>query len=245
MSITQLIKKILKPLVKLSPVPLTHGQRVDFLSARIIRRHCSPDSNTIDVGAHKGEILDIIRKAAPNGQHYGFEPLPHLFEKLTTKYENSPEVELFPFALSDRSQLSRFQYVVSNPAYSGLKRRTYDRKNETVREIEVEVKKMDDCIPEGVKIDLIKIDVEGAELFTLKGGSRILRESKPLILFEHGHAGADSYGYGAIDIWEYLCTEHGYRLFTLDRYLGKEQPLTSEQLQKHYIEGDEFYFVAC
>ena len=236
------LKKILKPLIRLSPIPLTAGERIDRQTKAIIERVCHADSNCIDIGAHKGEILDIMISAAPNGEHFAFEPLPPFYSELQEKYK-AQRIVLFNCALSDETGESTFQYVKSNPAYSGILKREYDRSHEDVEEIVVNLRKLDDCIPVHVAIDFIKIDVEGAELLTLKGGKRILQSNKPVIVLEHGEKGAGSYGYQAADLWHYF-NELGYQLYTLKGYLKQSNALTLEEITNHYNRGDEFYFVA-
>ncbi len=242
LSLRSIIKAFLRPLAKISPIPLTKGQRIDHLSRRIIRQYCQPTSNCIDVGAHKGEILDLIIESSPEGQHFAFEPLPHLYQGLKKKYGKS--IQLFDCALSDETGMSTFHYVITNPAYSGIKKRRYDRKHEEVREIQVELKRMDDCVPESTPIDFIKIDVEGAELHTLRGAERILSSNQPLLLFEHGLGGADSYQYGAKELWQFL-SGHNYAIHTLKGYLKNQDPLTLPEMIAHFEKGDEFYFVGC
>lgn len=198
--------------------------------------------NCVDVGAHVGDILDLMLSASPDGRHFAFEPLPHLYEKLVRKYEDMP-IQFFNCALSDKNARSNFHYVVSNPAYSGIKRRTYDRKNEQVQEIEVELRTMDDCIPKENAIGFVKIDVEGAELYTLRGATRILKRDRPLILFEHGRGGADSYSYNANEMWAFL-DSYDYSVLTLSSYLNQQESLTLEDMCLHFEKGDEFYFVA-
>ena len=94
-----------------------------------------------------------------------------------------------------------FKFVESNPGYSGLKERKYDRPNEIVKDIVVKTDLLDEIIPSGEKIDFIKIDVEGAELQVLKGGMELIRRNKPVIIFEHGLGAADCYNTKPVDIF--------------------------------------------
>ena len=126
-------------------------------------------------------LFRSIVSYAPNAKHFGFEPIPSLYDLLLTKY--SENVEILPFALSDENGKTKFQFVKNAPAYSGILQRKYDVKVPDIQEIEVELKKLDDVIPSNLKIDFIKIDVEGAEFGVLKGAKNILKKSKPLPKF--------------------------------------------------------------
>ena len=242
-SIRHSIWQLLRFLAKKSPVPLTKGQRIDRQSARVIRQYCRPDFNCVDVGAHRGEILQLLIDACPNGHHFAFEPLPRLFDILTKKFDKKQKITLFNCALSNESGESTFHHVITNPAYSGIKQRRYDRPNEEVEQIAVKVRELDDCIPPDRPIHFIKIDVEGAELHTLQGSRRILENDHPLLLFEHGLGGADSYQYGANELWDFL-TSLNYRIYTLSHFLGNKTHLTRAGMAAHFDKGDEFYFVA-
>ena len=66
----------LKQWIKALPIPITRNQRYDHQTRQVIRRVCRPDSTCIDIGCHKGEVLEIMRQAAPEGHHFGFEPIP-------------------------------------------------------------------------------------------------------------------------------------------------------------------------
>ena len=125
--------------------------------------------------------------------HYLFEPIPFLFKHLKKKYVLIQNCKVFELAASDEKEISSFNFVTSNPAYSGLKKRTYDRKNEKDLTIEVQTNTLDNCIPSCIKIDFIKIDVEGAEMKVLQGAKKILSKDHPIIVFEFGIGGSDIY----------------------------------------------------
>ncbi len=119
---------LLKQWIKKIPIAFTQNQRYDRQTFKVIKSVCRQDSNCIDIGCHKGEVMDIFLKYAPSGKHYGFEPIPNLFDFLLEKYE-ATSVKVYDYALSNHSGMTSFNYVVSNPSYSGLKKRKYDKEN--------------------------------------------------------------------------------------------------------------------
>ena len=127
------------------------------------------ESTFIDVGSHKGEVLDEALKISKKGKHFAFEPIPDLFEKLHDKYGS--HCEILNCGLSDQKKQSSFQYVTSNPAYSGIRRRTYP-KNEEIQTIQIQLDTLDNQLKLHDRVDLIKIDVEGFELDVLMGLSQ-------------------------------------------------------------------------
>jgi len=225
------------------PVALTRNQRYDRLTTRIIRRHLNRESNCVDVGAHRGEIFDLFLKYAPEGQHFGFEPLPGLYQELKKRYRNRDNCHIYPFALAAESGPSSFNYVVSNPAYSGLVRRHYDRKGERDTTIEVERATLDSILPTGLAIELIKIDVEGGELGVLQGAQRTLAQFRPLVIFECGVGGTDLYGTTPDLIYD-LLSQYGYSISLLDQFLKGEQALDRASFNSQFYERKNYYFIA-
>jgi FkbM family methyltransferase len=223
-------------------IDLTRNIKYDRLTRIIISTSIRENDNCIDVGCHKGEILDLMLKSAPLGKHYVFEPIPFLYDQLKTQYEGRAHV--FPFALSDKNGESTFQLVKNALAYSGIKKRAYKLKDPDIEEITVALKTLDEIIPSNEKIRFVKIDVEGGELGVLKGAKRVLSENKPIIIFEFGKGASEFYGSSPDDIFKLLCTEHGYHIYTLKYYIQKKKPVDFEMFQQYFNSGDEYYFIA-
>ena len=224
---------------------LTKNLHYDRLTERIMALHLRRDSNCVDVGCHKGEILERMLHYSPEGRHYAFEPLPGMYRSLQERY--GTRACIFPYALAEVSgSRVTFNVVANAPAYSGLRQRAYDDLPEAkVEQIEVEVRRLDEVVPEGVRVDFIKIDVEGGDYNVLKGASRIILECRPLVVFEFGLGGADRYGVSPHDLYDLVAGRYGYGLYTLDDYVRRRPPLTEERLTRLYGEGREYYFVAA
>ena len=85
------------------------------------------------------------------------------------------------------------------------------------------------------RVDLMKIDIEGAELLALRGGHQFLRQANaPTIVLEMADVNTDGFGYKAIEIWDYL-ESLGYSLHCFDKkgnISGRaERPLDFVQAQ--------------
>ena len=232
-----------KSFLKKSPVAFSKNHRYDILTRKIIQQHCYVHSNCIDVGAHNGQVTDWFLKFCPQGMHYSFEPIPFLFEELKKKYRNIKNCKVFELALSDEKGISSFNYVISNPAYSGLKKRVYDRKNEKDTTIEVHTDTLDNCVPPGIKIDFIKIDVEGAEMKVLQGAKKILTNDHPILVFEFGIGGSDIYGTTPQMLHSFF-NELNYEIFLLENFIDKKNSLALDDLEEQFTSKRNYYFVA-
>ena len=236
-----MLKNALKSLIKKLPFAVTRNQRYDLLTRTILKRYCQPDTCCVDVGAHKGEILELYFQYAPRGQHWAFEPIPDYAEALKRRF--AARAQVHQLALSDRAGSSEFNFVTSNPSYSGLRRRKYDRHGEKDQKITVRTARLDDVVPIDQRVDFIKIDVEGAELLVLKGGAATIRRNRPLIVFEHGQGAADVYDYGPEELFGFVSALE-MRISLLDAWLKKESSLSAHQFVEEYQSGRNYYFIA-
>jgi len=236
----QLIKKILATL----NISLTRNQRYDAYTRLILERSLKHGSNCIDIGCHKGEILDLMLKWAPQGMKFGFEPIPELYHELVLKYQSDRMVSIFPIALYDHQGKTSFQHVLNAPAYSGIKQRKYDGKQVEINQITVETDLLDNLIPENVNIDLIKIDVEGAEFPVMQGGVKTIRRSRPVIIFEFGMGAADFYDSKPGALYQFLHRECNLHVSTLKGLLDHSHSLSENDFKQLFENGKEYYFVA-
>lgn len=237
------LRTVLKNTIKkLLPFPVTQNQRYDRQTKAVIRRVCKPDSNCIDIGAHKGEVLELMMKAAFRGRHFAFEPIPHLYRGLKAKYA-SEDCIVSDMALSNSKGTASFNYVVSNPSYSGLIKRKYDRKDEQDEIIHVETDLLDAVIPSDLKVDFVKIDVEGGELLVLEGARQLLARCRPFVIFEHGLGASDYYGATPEQVFD-LLSSCGLKVSTMKNWLSGGNELTREGFAQLYYEGEDYYFIA-
>jgi FkbM family methyltransferase len=156
--------------------------RDDAYARALLRSALDIRSNCIDVGAHGGSFLRQFLEFAPEGRHYAFEPIPALAMKLRQEF---PTVQVHDCALSDHEGQATFQYVPELPGWSGLRPQPYPVKANP-QPIQVNLRRLDDVVPDDVSIRFIKIDVEGAELEVLNGAQDLLRRCHPIVYFECG-----------------------------------------------------------
>jgi FkbM family methyltransferase len=236
------MKKAIKKLVKKIPIAFTRNQQYDRQTNKIIRKLCRADTNCIDVGAHKGEVLDIMLKYAAHGVHYAFEPIPALYSGLREKYRSNANCHISDVALSNAKGTSTFNYVVSNPSYSGLVKRKYDRPNEEDTTITVKTDKLDDVLPPDYQPHFMKIDVEGGEMLVLQGARNTITKHKPFIIFEHGLGASDMYGSTPDKLFG-LLAECGLNISVMKKWLAGKPALTEAEFVRLYNTNSEYYFI--
>jgi FkbM family methyltransferase len=233
------LRALVRRLTK-SPDP---NARYDEQTRAVINRVCRPESTCVDVGCHRGEILDVMLTAAPRGRHFGFEPLPDFYADLRGRYDATGLARIHNLALSNAKGVVTFNYVMSNPAYSGLRQRDYPQ-DETISTIEVQTDLLDNIIQADQRVDLIKIDVEGAELQVLEGAVVTLQREGPVVIFEHGLGAADHYGTRPEQVYDLLTQRAGLTVSLMERWLNNAPPISKAQFAREFNHRRNYYFIA-
>jgi FkbM family methyltransferase len=130
-----------------------------------------------DVGAHHGLVSRHFRSLFPSSTVYSFEPFPDSFEELRINTASDPRIKAFNFGLSDRNGAQSFH---SNPSSATNSLLATDELGsftwgdgllETQNVVKAEFKTIDSVldamnIP---RIDILKLDVQGAEPLVMEG----------------------------------------------------------------------------
>ena len=144
---------------------------------RVMKLLVGPGDHVIDVGASVGlHTLAMANAVGPTGWVDAFEAEPRLGPYLErTKHVNGlANVRLHMFAVGKESGEAIFNVsrTIGHSSLYSLEDRSGVREQVTVQ-----VNTLDRLFPAEARIDLIKMDVEGAELDVLAGAQRVLRQS--------------------------------------------------------------------
>lgn len=179
-----------------------------------------------DVGANIGQSVEAYLNAFPNSDIYSFEPNPEAFTLLNGKWGKHKNVHLYPCALHSKS--GRFPFHATNVSEAGsllhpdpkLMQLSAQRKYD-FKMIEVVCNTLDQFCEDNriSKIDILKLDVQGSELETLKGGMNILRAGGvPLLYVEVNFAETYVEQMQFKDLLGF-CDLHGYQLWDMSPFL--------------------------
>ena len=144
-------------------------------------------SLVVDCGAEFGFYINLIKRfGAPDCRVIGYEPDPERFELLKAFFATDDNVKIYPYALSNTNSNINIYKSVKSCAKSA----TIDKNMSQIKDsgdsvaIAVEARTLDN-LQETEKPDIIKMDIEGAEVYALDGARKILLESRPLIFLEY------------------------------------------------------------
>lgn len=194
----------------------------DILS--VLRNLVKPGMVVIDAGANIGEItLLAAKKVGASGKVYSFEPLPEVSAKLEKNVRDNDfsQVSIQRFGLSDKAgEINIYQSSSSygDGSDNGGLGTLYPSDSIAKPAGVIKLTTLDDFCGERKlqKVDLIKLDIEGAELPALKGALNTLKQFKPKLIIEVQEETAERAGYSADDILIFLANL-GYEFQVIGR----------------------------
>lgn len=157
----------------------------------------APVGLALDIGANWGQSLCAIRKTARPREVVCFEPSSYLSSRLKRRYAADPAVRIEACALSDSDgSFELYTPRYRNYVYDGLasldraeaeewlnprRLKGFDPALQSVMHETVKVRRLDDF---GLSPDVVKIDVQGAELAVVRGEIETFTRCRPACIIE-------------------------------------------------------------
>ena len=209
------------------------GPQLKVLASRL-----RPGGVFIDLGANQGEFtVCAARLVGESGRVFAFEPSPMMQQRLAKNValNGLTQVCIEPLAVADEPRhldlLSPTGAFEDGTVHAGLS--TLYRRNSDVAAVtdQVTVTTLDVWQQQRdlASVDVIKMDIEGAELPALKGGLRLIQRFRPVLFIELNAATSRAAGYSMQDLVEWL-HEQDYELQRIDDD-GCLLPLKLDRLQ--------------
>ena len=194
-------------------------------------RLLQPGMTFFDIGANEG-IYSVFaaKRVGRKGKVWAFEPSGRELERLRRNLKlNGLDVRVFPLALAERSGEAELtvagyehegQNTLGTFAYAGI---------EVARRETVKLAALDEIVAQErpARIDVIKADVEGAELRLFRGAQATLRKYRPILLFEVSALSLGHQDSSAEGLLEYL-RDQEYVLFFFDPRTGLPAAVTPQ-----------------
>lgn len=189
-----------------------------------LKQVLKPGMVVLDVGANIGEItLVAANLVKASGKVIAFEPVNAIAERLSEHIASNhlkqvivrrlglgaTAAEGVPIYASCGQPSSDENHGLAS-LYGGQENNApIDHINVTTLDAEVEALGLQ-------RVDLIKIDIEGAEMACLQGANRTLQKFKPMLIVEVQDYSATQAGWCADELFNYL-SGFGYSFFTIGR----------------------------
>lgn len=164
-------------------------QNFDAITLSIFQSFCQKDSWVLDLGANIGLTAIALADICYEGRIAAIEPLAPTFHFLNKniKNANKQNISLHQFAVGSKTGEINMQATSDFLAGAFIADQYQADKNHFT--LNVQVKILDEVFEQFnfKKIDFIKMDLEGYELFALEGGKAVLNKFKPNVCLEMNH----------------------------------------------------------
>lgn len=137
----------------------------------------------VDVGAHFGEYAELVHKINSNAVIHSFEPNLHSYKILRAR-KLKGKFQCYQIALGDREKVAYLYDGASHEGsqfaslYPDVIRSIHKLKTSKTKIKVSTLDKWSKALTKDMKIDLLKIDVEGNELAVLKGATNLIKNNR-------------------------------------------------------------------
>jgi FkbM family methyltransferase len=211
---------------------LWSGLRFERSELQFILGVLQPGMNFMDIGSNVGLFAIAAAKKIEHGKVYAFEPCASTFQilKENIRFNALNNIIAVPRALGDRKGQAIFYINARGKDGLNTMGRPAHPDCQIVSQELIQVTTLDDFLEDhGIsRIDVMKVDVEGAELLVFRGGIKLLqRRDAPLILYESYCFCTKGFNYHPVEIM-WLLEQCGYSFFVLDGKINKIIPRQPE-----------------
>lgn len=200
------------------------------------------DGVVIDVGAHSGQFVKLFSRLVPKGRVYAFEPGSYALSILNpvVKLRRLKNVSLVPAGLSDKDGREVLSAPLKKRGTVGFGLAHIGPESRGVALVhEIHLITLDGFVAQEnlLRIDLIKVDIEGWEARFLRGALRTIERFRPMILIEVTEETLRRAGHSSAEIFDMLAP-FGYSIFKLHQNGRYEM----EQVEG-FTGGADYFFV--
>lgn len=207
-------------------------------------------SETLDIGANYAYYSVRMAKLVGNtGKVYAFEPIyftSKIFKKIV-KYFGLGNIIFFQKGAGDSNEKISFNVPLQDFGAPSTSMSHFARRNNELEEKEkfyvfdkheiqeCDVIRIDDfLLPKLKDLSFVKIDIEGAEYYALKGMVKTLMCFKPVIIVEIQPFFLKGFGIPENEILD-LIENIGYKMFLYQQEIRKLMPFTPPLIDSNYI----------
>ena len=155
-------------------------ESLEGYESQVLKDHLKKGMTIIDIGANIGYYTLLMGQiTGPDGIVYAFEPEPNNFRLLSKNILKNNIQNIHPFqkAVSDKNGFIKLFISKEHRGDHKIFETDDKRPSITVDQISI-----DDFLKDKRKIDLIKMDIQGAEHLALEGLKHTIAENKDIII---------------------------------------------------------------
>lgn len=220
----------------------------------LIGHAVAPGDVVLDIGANFGLwSYHLARATRPTGRVLAFEPVAftHGCLRRVATLLRFRDVEMLPVGCGERGGRLAFSaptqdagLISAGLVHLGSRaslRPGGGEQRRSSQEVEIwcDVVRLDDLLPELTNLSFVKCDIEGAELFALRGAERLIDSHLPTVVCEIDPSFLAGFGLDAEDVVRFF-TSREYRMF---RYAPEPWPRLVPVPSAEALTGGNVVFV--
>lgn len=208
------------------------------LETQILKFFAKKSETIFDIGANVGYYaVELSRSIGSIGAIHAFEPVPNTFEQLEQNVELNEISSLVicnPFAVSNTKGTIRLYKPRTSGSSASSARNLHP--SEKVEKLDVSTITLDDYIQfaEVKGFDLLKIDVEGAELMVIEGALNSIDQYRPVIFAELLRKWSAPFGYHPNKVLDTLIPL-GYRCYGVSTDMHEISEITETTIETNFL----------
>jgi FkbM family methyltransferase len=195
----------------------------------LVKSIVKPDVTVLDIGANLGYFTVLM--GAMGCRVQAFEPFPRNFELLQRNIAENKltAVTTHRVAVHSRTCTGKLFYRddEQNENFGSMFSSSLEQPGHL--SMDVDYVALDEYLPELGNVGFVKMDVEGAEIFALKGMSRLLERCRPVMIVElNEQALVGANDHSAEQLLDTL-KEFGYQILDAEKQLPYQLPKDREE----------------
>ncbi|MFI5203018.1 MAG: FkbM family methyltransferase [Flavobacteriales bacterium] len=199
-------------------------------SYKYFRNVIKPGDVVLDVGAHIGVYtVPFSELVGPAGKVYSFEPTPSTYKIFLKTIHLNGCSNVFPLNAAVAEKNGEIRFNLTNADGKVSNANSIVKLERTVASITVKMVSIDNFRKEhSIKVNVAKIDVEGAEYLVLIGGKNMFLEDRPCGILALHPENIKKFGHSLKQIWD--CLMEYKLIITRDGVEISEQSFCSQLL---------------
>lgn len=199
-----------------------------------LKSYLTPEMTFVDIGANQGEFSMFACSKLTIGKVIAFEPTIYQLGllKKNVSLNEFKNIEVNEYGLLDKNDTldiyTSYDVEIHGGTHEGLST-LYKSEERNKIECTIDLKVFDkEYFHKLERLDVVKIDIEGAELFALRGMEKSLEKFRPRLIIEMNEATFQSAGYKLMDVIDFL-DKFNYVPFKI--YRGKLIQINSNKFE--------------
>lgn len=216
-------------------VEILNFNEYEPIETKILLHFASSAKTILDIGANIGWFSILFSKRNPKAVIHAFEPIPTTFKKFSRHLDinKAENITAHQMGLGAKNGLLEFYF---NPHYSSCASAANLLESPDAETIRSPIIRLDDFVRDNrIVPDLIKCDVEGAELHVFQGGMQTIAQAKPAIITEMLRKWSSKFGYHPNDIIR-LLGEANYSCYKIGtNAIEPMASMTDETIETNFL----------